>query len=121
MALSKTSQSVVSTISNLAAGTTVSLAFDTNYGVSGVAKITNAGIGPTIACDFIIEGSNDGGSNWFEWLRQTASTSTNTVSLFPFSLALGNGGDFNKYRVKFMGNTGQSVTVQCDAMTTATL
>lgn len=41
----------------------------------------------------------------------------------PLSLALGigTGGDFAKYRVKFTGNTAQTVTVQCDAQTTAAL
>jgi hypothetical protein len=84
--------------------------------------ITNGATGPTIGCDFVIEVSNDGGTTWFEWSRQTASTTNSAVTRFAFGLGIGGGGgDFNRYRVKFTGNTGQAVTVQCDAMTTTAL
>ncbi len=120
MALSKTAQTVVASASNTAGSTTTSSAFDTDYGVSGVAKITNGGTGPTVGCDFVIEVSNDG-STWFEWSRQTASVTNSAVTLFPFRLGIGNGADFQAYRVKFTGNTGQTVTVQCDAEVTTAL
>ena len=121
MALTKTQQSVQASVSNAALATTTSSSFDTNYGVSGVAKITNGGTGPTIGCDFVIEVSNDGGTTWFEWKRQTAPTINSAVTLFPFGLGIGNGADFGKYRTKFTGNTAQAVTVQCDAETTTTI
>jgi len=121
MALTKTSQAVQASATNAAGSTTTSSAFDINYGVSGVGIITNGGTGPTVACDFVLEVSNDGGTTWFEWTRQTAGTTSSTTYRFPFSLGIGAGGDFGKYRVKFTGNTAQGVTVQADAQTTASL
>lgn len=121
MALTKTAQSPQASATNAASGTTTSAAFDTNYGVSGVAKITNGGTGPTNGCDFVVEGSNDGGTTYFELYRQTAGVVASAVYLFPYWFGIGQGADFAKYRVKFTGNTGQSVTVQCDAQTTATV
>ena len=121
MALSKTAQTVQASASNTAGSTTTSSAFDINYGVSGVATIANGGTGPTVACDFVIELSSDGGTTWYEWSRQTAGTANSTTYRFPFALGIGTGGDFAKYRVKFTGNTAQTVTVQCDAQTTASL
>ena len=120
MALTKTAQSVQASATNTAGSTTTSGAFTTYYGVSGVGVITNGGTGPTVACDFIIEVSNDG-ATWFEWSRQTAGTTSSTTYRFPFALGIGAGADFQSYRVKFTGNTAQSVTVQCDAETTASL
>lgn len=121
MALNKTAQTVQASASNTAGSTTTSSAFDINYGVSGVATIANGGTGPTVACDFIVELSSDGGTTWYEWTRQTAGTASSTTYRFPFALGIGAGGDFGKYRVKFTGNTAQTVTVQADAQTTATL
>jgi len=120
MALTKTAQSVQASATNTAGSTTTSGAFTTYYGVSGVAIITNGGTGPTVACDFVIEASNDG-STWFEWSRQTAGTTASATYRFPFALGIGAGADFQAYRVKFTGNTAQSVTVQADAQTTASL
>ena len=121
MALTKSTQSVQASATNTAGSTTTSSSFATNYGVSGVATIANGGTGPTVACDFVIELSNDGGSTWFEWSRQTAGTAINTTYRFPFQLGLGAGADFGHYRTKFTGNTAQSVTVQADAETTTAL
>ncbi len=122
MALTKSGQAVQASASNGAGSTTTGSSFAVGYGVSGVAMITNGGTGPTIGCDFVIQVSNDGGSTWFEWSRQTASVTNSAVSLFPFSLGVaGNGGDWDHYRSVFTGNTGQAVTVQCDAETTTAL
>jgi hypothetical protein len=122
MALTKSAQSVQASATNAAAATTTSSSFAINYGVSGVAKIINGGTGPTVGCDFVIEVSNDGGTTWFEWSRQTAGVTASTTYTFPFALGIGGtGGDFGHYRTKFTGNTGQSVTVQADAETTTAL
>lgn len=121
MALTKTAQSVQASATNSAGGTTTSAAFDANYGASIVARVTNGGTGPTVACDAVLEVSNDGGTTWFEWDRQTAGLVASTAYPMAFKLGIGDGADFGKYRVKFSGNTGQSVTVQADAETTTAL
>jgi hypothetical protein len=122
MALTKSIQTAQASASNGAGSTTTSAAFATNYGVSGVAMVTNGGTGPTVACDFVIEVSNDGGSSaWFEWSRQTASATASAVTRFPFQLGIGTGADFGHYRTKFTANTAQAVTVQADAETTTAL
>ena len=121
MALTKSAQAAQASTSNAAGATTTSSSFSTNYGVSGVAKITNGSTGPTVACDFVIEVSNDNGTTWFEWSRQTSATGNSTITLFPFRLTIGNGADFGNWRSKFTGNTVQAVTVQCDAETTTAL
>jgi hypothetical protein len=121
MALTKTAQAVQASASNAAGATTTSAAFPIGYGVSGVAQVANGGTGPTIGCDFVLELSNDGGTTWFEWSRQTAGTTASTTYRFAFALGIGAGGDFGHYRARFTGNTAQSITCQCDAETTAAL
>ncbi len=122
MALTKTAQTVQASATNTAGSTTTSSAFAIGYGISGLAMVTNGATGPTVACDFVIDVSNDGGTTWFEWSRQTSGLGNNIVTRFAFSLALaGSGGDWTHYRVRFVGNTAQSVTVQCDASTTTAL
>lgn len=119
MALTKSAQSVQASATNTAGSTTTSSAFAINYGISGVALITNGGTGPTVACDFVIEMSNDGGTTWFEVDRRSAGVTASTTYRFPFTFGPGGlGGDWTHYRIKFTGNTAQSVTVQCDASTT---
>lgn len=121
MALTKSTQSVQSSASNGAGSTTTSSSFATNYGVTGVATITNGSSPPTVACDFVIELSNDGGTTWFEWSRQTAGVIASTSYNFPFSLGIGFGADMGNYRTVFQGNTGQAVTVVVGAETTTAL
>jgi hypothetical protein len=116
LALTRATQTVQASTSNAAGATTTSSAFAVGYGVSGVAMITNGGTGPTVGCDFILEVSNDSGTTWFEWSRQTAGVANSTAYRFPFALGVGGaGGDFGHYRTRFTGNTGQAVTVRCDA------
>ncbi len=122
MALTKSTQSVQASASNAAAATTTSSSFAINYGVAGVALITNGATGPTVACDFVVEMSNDGGTSWFEWSRQTAGVTNAGVYRFPFTFGVGGGGgDWDHYRTKFTANTAQAVTVQADACTTTAL
>jgi hypothetical protein len=121
MALTKATQAAQASATNAAGATTTGSSFPINYGVSGVGMITNGATGPTLGCDFVIQVSNDGGTTWFEWSRQTHVTTASAVGLFPFALTSGAGGDFDHYRTQFTGNTAQSVTVQADACTTSAL
>ncbi len=123
MALARTAQAAQASASNAASATLTGSAFAINYGVSGVATVTNGGSGPTLGCDFVLQVSNDGGSSaWFEWSRQTAGTTASATYTVPFALGVcGLGGDFDHYRTVFTGNTGQTVTCQADAETTTAL
>ena len=58
----------------------------------------------------MIEVSNDN-SDFHEWTRQTAGTANSGVYYFAFSLPP----EIRYARSKFTGNTGTSVTVECDA------
>lgn len=118
----RSAQAPQASASNAAAGTTTGSSFAINYGVSGLAQITNGGSGPTIGCDFVIQVSNDGGSTWFEWSRQTANTTSSAVNLFQFELGASSPGlGWDHYRTVFTGNTAQAVTVQADASTVTAL
>jgi hypothetical protein len=122
MALTKTPQTPQASASNTAGSTANSSAFDIGYGVSGLAQITNGGTGPTVACSFNLQVSNDGGTTWLTISSQTAGTANSATYTFPFSLGVGGaGGDWGKYRTQFTGNTGQTVTVQADAESTTAL
>lgn len=123
MALTKSAQTPQSSASNSAGGTTTGSWLAIGYGVSGVAKVTNAALGPTVGCDFVLEVAQDGsGTNVQELSRQTASNANSAVSNFPFAVGVGgNHGDWSHYRTKFTGNTGQAVTVEAQAMTVTAL
>jgi hypothetical protein len=97
--------------SNAAAATTTGTALDltTALGLAGTARITNGATGPTVGCDFVLEVSNDN-SDWHEWSRQTAGTTSSGVYYFPFDLPP----PIRYARSKFTGNTVQAVTVECD-------
>jgi hypothetical protein len=96
---------------NAAAATTTGSAVDltTALGALITAEITNGATGPTIACDFVVEVSNDN-SDWMEYTRATAGTANNGVYTFSVELPP----TVMYARVKFTGNTGQSVTVEAD-------
>jgi hypothetical protein len=121
MALAKSSQTTVSA-QPAAAGTPVlGNALALNYGVSGIAKITNGATPPTIACGFYLDFSVDG-TNWVTGpLIGLADTVANSVTYIPFALGIGGGADWAYYRGRFAGNTVQAVTVQADASTTTGL
>jgi hypothetical protein len=96
----------------------VSAAQAINYGVSGLATITN-GSAPTIAAYFGLDYSNDGGTTWFSFATQSAGLVASAVYPFPFTFAPGGeGGDWTHYRTRFGGNTGNDVTVAAGATTT---
>lgn len=121
MALTKSAQQGFASATVTAGTPSNGTAFDIGYGVSGVGQVTNGGTGPTIACDFVLQVSSDGGTTWFDWSRQTAGTTASAVYRFPFALGIGAGGDFGKWRPSFQNNTAQNVTGQCDAESTTAL
>lgn len=121
MALTKSYTAMQASASNTAGSTTTPTAVLINYGISIIAKITNGGTGPTIGCDAVLEVSDDN-STFFELDRRTAGTTASATYLFIFNLGIGGaGGDWKYVRIKFTGNTGQTVTVQADCESTTAL
>jgi hypothetical protein len=122
MALTKSSRAVLAGTPVSAGNSLSSLAQPINYGVSGVAVITNGGTAPTLPCGLRLDFSPDGGTTWvtgpFVGYGDTVNSS---VTRIPYSLGIGAGGDWTHYRTTFTGHTGQSVTVQADDSTTTAL
>lgn len=124
MALTKSAQTPQASTSRAAgAASTDSAWLAIGYGVSGVAKITNGATPPTFGCDFVIEVAQDGsGASAAEWQRGNGGTVASAITPIAFGLGVGgSGGDFSHYRTRFSGNTGQSVTVEAQAMSTTAL
>ncbi len=112
MASTKTAKTFQSSATNTAGSTTTgsTVSLTTSYGCLMTAKITNGATGPTIACDFIVEVSNDNFSaDTKEIFRATASVGNNDVNYYTFELPPA----VMYARSKFSGNTAQSVTVEC--------
>jgi len=112
MAATKTAKTFQSSTTNTAGSTTTgsTVSLTTSYGCLMTAIITNGGTGPTVACDFIVEVSNDNFStDTKEIFRATASVTNSAVHYFAFELP----SSVMYARTKFSGNTGQSVTVAC--------
>lgn len=106
----KTALTWTSSTSNSAGGTTTSGAQDLSSAVGGayvIGKITNGGTGPTVACDFVVELSNDN-STWYEFSRMTAGTTASTSYQFYVDIPL----SAMYVRTTFTGNTAQAVTVE---------
>lgn len=112
MAATKTSRTIKASATNTAGSTTSGTELDlsTKYGALVCAKITNGGTGPTVGCDFVVYVGESTGTKR-EFSRQTAPTTNSLVTDFvvevPPSAMFVN--------VDFVGNTGQSVTVECYA------
>ncbi len=112
MGATKTAKTFQASATNTAGSTTTgsTVSLTTSYGCLMTAKITNGGTGPTVACDFIVEVSNDNfSSDTKEIYRATASTANSAVNYYAFDLPA----SVMYARSKFSGNTGQSVTVEC--------
>lgn len=112
MSATKTAKTFQASATNTAGSTTTgsTVSLTTSYGCLMTAKITNGGTGPTVACDFVVEVSNDSfSSDTKEIFRATASVTNSAVSSFAFELPA----SVMYARSKFVGNTGQSVTVEC--------
>ena len=96
--------------SNAAAATTTGTGQDYTTAVDGgriYAKITNGGTGPTVACDFVVQESSDN-STYREVSRQTAGKTNSGVYEFVYDIPRGT----MYVRTVFVGNTGQTVTVE---------
>lgn len=105
----KASATFQASASNTASSTTTGSSVDltTALGCVVMGKITNGATGPTVACDFIIEVSEDN-STWRELYRATSQTGNNVVTEFSARLPK----EIMYARSKFTGNTGQTVTVE---------
>lgn len=112
MASIKTAKTFQSSASNSAGGTTTGSTIDlrTSYGCLMTSRITNGVTGPTVACDFVVQVSNDNfSSDTKEIFRATADKSNSAVTTFQFEIPA----SVMYARSVFTGNTGQSVTVEC--------
>jgi hypothetical protein len=121
MALTKSvaNRAVQASATNTAGSTTTTSGQLISYGVSGVAVITNGGTGPTVACSVYVDFSADN-SNWITGPAiGVGDTVNSSVTRIPYGFGPGGPmGDFAYYRLRFTGNTAQSVTVQADDATT---
>lgn len=109
----KTITSLLASTTNTAGSTQTSSDLDlaTSLGATIVARVVNGATGPTIGCDVIVEFSSDGGTTWFEATRSTAGV----ASAGSYDFTIGVRPDVKRARVRFTGNTAQSVTVQAHA------
>jgi hypothetical protein len=110
LAASKTARSLQASASNGAGSTTTGTALDisTKYGLGVTAQVTNGATGPTVACTFSLEVSNDN-SVWRTYFSATAATGNSVVTNWALNL----GPEWLYVRSKFTGNTAQAVTVEC--------
>ena len=101
-----------------AGSTTTPTSSAIGYGVSGIASITNGSTAPGATCNFLIYVSYDN-STFYLYSSQAGPVNVSSTYTFNYSLAPGgNGGDWLYYYIQFTGNTGQSVTVQCNSVQT---
>jgi hypothetical protein len=124
MALTKAYQAVQASASNTATSTTTTGYFAIGYGTTLVCMVTNGATGPTIACSVYVDFATDGsGTNLVQSAITlgTAGVTNAGVYRFTVGLGVGNQGDAPYYRVRFTGNTAQTVTVQADAWTTTVI
>ena len=109
MAATKTSRTILASISNAAGatknGTEVDLS--TKYGLLVVGKITNGAAGPTIGCDMVVYVGDATGVK-HEFSRQTGGVANNGV--YEFVVEIPPSAMF--VNLDFTGNTGQAVTVE---------
>jgi len=107
---SKTAVDFQTSASNAAGATATGSTIDlrTGFGCGVVGKVTNGATGPTLPCDCVYEVSVDG-TNWEEIARASADLGNNVVTRFPFFFKK----EWMYGRCKFLGNTGQAVTVEC--------
>jgi hypothetical protein len=112
VASTKTSRTLKASTTNTAGSTTscTELDLSTKYGAILAARITNGATGPTIGCDFVVYVGDATGVKR-EFSRQTAPTTNNAVTDFvvevpPAAMFV---------NADFVGNTAQSVTVECYA------
>lgn len=114
MALTKTNQTVVS--SQTCSSGYISGHQNMGYAVSGIITITNDSTPPTTPCQVYIDFNNVVLLGWKDGpMIGQGDTIASSVTIIPFSYEVGKGGDWNYYRIKFEGVTGQSVTIAAEA------
>lgn len=109
MASTHSVTTIQASTSNAAGSSKTSSTVDntTSYGAVIFGTMTNGGTGPTLPCAAIIDLSNDN-STWAQGMLQTTgSTTASDVTPFYFDLPP----TFKYARLRFIGNTGQAVTV----------
>lgn len=112
MAAIKAARTFQSSATNTAGGTTTGATFDlrTSYGCLLTATITNGSSGPTVACDFVVQVSNDNfSSDTKEVFRATSDKSNSASTTFSFEIPA----TVMYARSVFTGNTLYNVTVIC--------
>lgn len=114
MAITHATVAAQASASNSAAGTTTGSWIDLTaaYKASILAKITNGGTGPTVACTASIDLSPDNGTTVYAGAGGSyqAGVTASTTYAAEFSLPE----DTMYARTVFTGNTAQAVTVQAD-------
>ena len=110
MALTKSIGNAVVTSQSCTAGATVTssgASLLTAYASRYYGTITNGATGPTLPCAAIVDASTDAGTTWVEYSRFTAGIANNGVYTFnlPVDITVGHA------RLRFTGNTAQTVTV----------
>ena len=106
----KTARTLQTSATNTAAGTKTGTAVDLTGAIGDfliTAKITNGATGPTIACSFYVEVSNDN-SAWKTYCQLTAGVGNNGI--YEFAVLLPAPAMY--VRSVFTGNTAQDVTVE---------
>lgn len=113
MAITYSTAAAQASATNTAGSTTTGSWIDITACITAVvlAKITNGGTGPTVACTCSIDLSPDNGSTVYAGAGGsfTAGTTSSTTYTGAFDVT-GN----MYFRTVFSGNTAQSVTVQAD-------
>ena len=119
MALTKSPTPLVSKASgaNASGNTATGSGVEIKNGVAGIATITNGASGPTTPCGLYLDYSADN-TNWVNRpLIGLGDTANNAITPIPFRPDP----EWNYYRTRFTGNTGQSVTVEDAASRIETL
>ncbi len=109
MAVTKTAQTLQSSASNSAGGTTTGTGLDLTTKLGGLltGKITNGGTGPTVTCSLRIDVSVDN-SAWKTFRTLAAALGNSVVTEFAVDIPP----SVMYVRTVFTGNTAQAVTVE---------
>ena len=110
----KNARTIQSSATNTSGSTTTGSTVDLSTASGGVVgwKITNGATGPTIGCTITLQYSRDNFSTSWDVAAVLAGTANNGVYSGAFNIPIG----VMYCRVKFAGNTGQSVTVEAYLM-----
>jgi len=105
----KTARTLQASATNAADATTTGSSVDLTaaLGMTVTARITNDPTGPTAACRFVLEVSNDN-TNWKTFSEQEAGTDNDGDYMFVVDVPP----PVMYVRSRFTGNSGESVTVE---------